>query len=119
MKISKSGGLTILAVFCLSVGILVGQYTIQKAVNIESMKEATLFAVHSAYLRGCVENNKGSWDQCVQGAQNSTQDFRDILDQEPERMFAPPEFQKDTKIEPTKPSLEELMKNNKGNGIMI
>lgn len=125
MKISKSGGLTILVVFCLSIGILIGQYTIQKAVNIEFMREATLFSVHAAYLRGCIEAypgpGSGHWDECVQGAIHNTRETREILEKEPERMFnppPPPTPQKESKIQPTKPLLEELIK--KGNkGIII
>ena len=118
MKISKAGGLTILVVFCLSVGILIGQYNIQRVLNIESMREATLFSVHGAYLRGCVENHKGNWNDCVQGAINSTQDFREILTKEPERMFNPPPMRQESKQNPTKPSLEELLHKGK-QGIMI
>jgi hypothetical protein len=118
MKLSKSGGLTILAVFCLSVGILIGQYTIQKAVNIESMREATLFSVHAAYLRGCVESNPGNWDKCVEGAINNTSDTREILTKEPERMFNPPLVPQESNLEPINPSLEDLIDQGE-TGIMI
>lgn len=117
MKLSKSGGLTILVVACLSLGVLIGQYTIQQAFNFESMREAQLFSVHAAYLRGCVESNPGNWDACVQGAIRNTEDTREILTKEPERMFNPPAIPQETKIQPTKPSIEEMMKGKKG--IMI
>lgn len=118
MKFSKSGGLTILVVFCLSVGFLLGQKVQESVINLEAMKEANLFSVHAAYLRGCVENSPGNWEKCVQGAIKSTKDVRDILDQEPALLFTPPQIQKETNKQPNKPSLEELFQE-KGQGIMI
>lgn len=119
-KSSKEGKITILVVACLSIGFLAGQFNIQRVINIDSMKEAFLFNTHTAYLRGCVENlGPGHWSQCVQGAQNTTKDMKDILDQEPSRMFHSPVPPPSSGQSTTPPTIEELIKKSNKKTIMI
>jgi len=93
MKFSQSGKYLILAVFCLGVGFIAGQFNMEKAINLEGMKEAHYFGVHASYLRGCTENKAEgtSWQTCVKGAQDATQDVRDILEQEPTVIYVDPQ----------------------------
>lgn len=93
MKLSQMGKYIILSVTCLGLGIILGQMNMERAINLEGMKEAHLFGVHASYLRGCTENNseETTWADCVQGAQNATKDVRDILDQNPELMHEVPQ----------------------------
>lgn len=93
MKFSQSGKYLILSVFCLGIGFIAGQFNMEKAINLEGMKEAHYFGVHASYLRGCTENKAEgtSWQTCVQGAQNATQDVRDILEQEPTVIYVDPQ----------------------------
>lgn len=93
MKFSQSGKYLILAVFCLGVGFISGQYNMEKAINLEGMKEAHYFGVHASYLRGCTENKAEgiTWQECVKGAQNATQDVRDIMEQEPTVIYVDPQ----------------------------
>ena len=114
-KFSKEGKLVILITACLSIGFILGQESIKKSLSIESMKEAFLFNAHTSYLRGCVENSqRGQWINCVQGAQRSTQDIRDIINQDPSPMFHAPIPKPETgAIKPHQPSLEEMIKKQK------
>lgn len=119
MKFSKEAKITILAVLCSGIGFILGQMNMEKAINLPGFKEAHLFGIHAAYLRGCVESNgPGKWEECVQGAINATKDVRDILDQEPQILFNPPVLPEQPKTGHEQiPNLEKMLK--KQNTIMI